>query len=101
MPSWKPPYCSSGLFCEAIGGKTLRCSHAVGMPFIIDGGLHVHGGRRVEVVELNVVFAAPDDLHRLADLLRKQRRFGDVIGFRLASEAAAQQRDVADDVVFA
>ena len=50
---------------------------------------------RMEVIEMHVVLAAPDDLYRLAHLLREQRRFRHVIRLRLASESAAQQRHVA------
>src|SRR5262245_21563894 len=53
----------------------------------------------MEVVELDIVGAAPDDLHWLADLLRQDRRFGHIVGFRLASEATAEERHMADDVV--
>ena len=35
---------------------------------------------------------------RLADFLRKDGGFGDVIGFGFAAETSAQQSDVADDV---
>ena len=63
-------------------------------------GFHVHGRDRVEVVKVNVVFARPHHLDRLAELLREHRRFGNLIGFRLAPEAAAEQRHVAGNILF-
>ena len=68
MPTCQPPYCSSASKVEPIGGNAVRCSQAVGQPVRVDRGLQVLRGRRVEVVELQVVFAAPDHLDRLADL---------------------------------
>ena len=49
-------------------------------------------------VELQVVLAAPDHFDRPPDFLREQRRLGDEVRLRLATEAAAEQRDVAHDV---
>ena len=63
-----------------------------------DAGFEVLRRRGVEVVELEVVFAAPDDLHRLADLLGEQRRFDHVVRLRFAAEAAAEQRYMAGHV---
>ena len=65
----------------------------------VDRGLVIHRRRRVVEVEMDVVFARPDHLDRLAELLRQHRRFGRVVGLRLAAEAAAEQRHVADDVL--
>ena len=50
------------------------------------------------VVKADVLFAAPNHLDGLAELLRKQGGFDDIIGLRLTAESAAQQGDVADDV---
>ena len=58
----------------------------------------LYRGDGVVVVELQVVLARPHDLDGPPDLLREQRRFGDEIRLRLAAEAAAEQRHVADDV---
>src|SRR5687768_703509 len=52
------------------------------------------------VIELQIVLTAPHDLHGLADLPRQQGRFRNVVRLRLAPEAAAEQRYVADDVLF-
>ena len=66
----------------------------------IDSRLEVHGSDGVIVVETDIFFAAPDDLHRLAELLRKQRCFRYVIGLTFTPEPAAQQGNVTDNVFF-
>ncbi len=43
--------------------------------------LHIHGGDRVEEVELDVVFTGPDNLHWLAELFRENGCFRDLVGF--------------------
>ena len=68
-------------------------------PAAVNGGLVIHRRGAVVVVELDVVLARPDDLDRLAELLRQDRRLGAVVRLRLAAEAAAEQRDVAGDVL--
>ena len=65
----------------------------------VDRRLVIDRRRRVVVVEADVVLARPDHLDRLAELLRQHRRFRRVVRLRLAAEAAAEQRDVADDVL--
>ena len=65
----------------------------------VDRRLVIHRRRRVVVVETDVVFARPDHLDRLAELLRQHRRFGAIVRLRLAAEAAAEQRHVAGDVL--
>ena len=52
----------------------------------------------VEIV-LEVVLAGPVDLDRGPDRLRYQRRFKHIVPFRLAAEAAAQERGVDRDVL--
>ena len=54
----------------------------------------------MECAELQIVFARPDNFHRLAGLFRKHRRFHCVIGERFTAEAAAEQRHVYSDVFF-
>ena len=81
-----------------MGGNAVRSSHAVGVPFAIDRRLQVHRRGPVEIIELDVVLARPDDLHRLAELPRQQRGLDDVVGLRLAAEASAEQRHVAGHV---
>ena len=49
---------------------------------------------------MNIVFAAPDDLDGFAQLLGKNGRFRHLVGLGLASEAAAEQGDVARHVFF-
>ena len=51
------------------------------------------------IVVLDVVLARPGHLDRRAELVRQQRRLGDVIGFRFAAETAAEQGDVDGDLV--
>ncbi len=65
-----------------------------------DRSLHVHGGHGVKEIEVNIVFAAPDDFHGLAQLLGQNGRFRHLVGLGLASEAAAEQRDMARHVFF-
>src|SRR6476660_3961449 len=65
----------------------------------IQTALHVHGGDGVKVIEADVVLASPDYLHRLARGFRKQGGLHDVIRFRLAAKAAAEQCDVAGDIL--
>ena len=73
-----------------------RHRHAV----CIEPGFEVLDRYRVEVVVMQIVFARPDDLDRLAvHRLRQHGRLDAEIGLRLASEPAAEQRDVHGDVV--
>ena len=64
----------------------------------IEAALHMHGGHGVKVVEAYVVLASPDHFDGLARGFREQGRLDDVIGFRLAAEAAAEQGDVAGHI---
>ena len=64
----------------------------------VDNGLVGHGGHRVKKVELQVVLAAPHNLDWPSDFLREERRLGDEVRLRLAAEATAEKRHVADDV---
>ena len=54
----------------------------------------------MEKIAVNIVFAAPYYLHRLAQLFRKNGGFRHLVRLRLASEAAAQQRDVTSHIFF-
>src|SRR5437868_5221321 len=54
---------------------------------------------RVVIVVLDIVGTGPGHLDRSAELLRQQCRFGDVIGFRLPAETAAQQSDMQGHLV--
>src|SRR5208283_5464822 len=63
-------------------------------------GLHVHRGDGVKIIEANIVFAAPDNFDGLAELFGKDGSFRNLIRFRLASEGAAEQRDVAGHSFF-
>ncbi len=65
-----------------------------------NGGLHVHRGYGVEKIEVNIVFAAPDNFDRLAELFREDGGFGDLIGFGLAPKPSTEQRDVAGYIFF-
>ena len=60
------------------------------LSLFVQRGLHVHGGDGVIVVELDVVFAAPHHLDRLAEFLRQEGGLGRVVRLRFAPEAAAQ-----------
>ena len=51
-------------------------------------------------IEANIVFPAPDNLDRLAKLFRKNGGFRHLVRFRLASEAAAEQCDMASHILF-
>ena len=64
-----------------------------------DHRLVVHGSRGMVEVELDVVLAVPDNLHRLPELLRQHRGFRREIRLALAPEAAAEKRHVAGDVL--
>ncbi len=64
----------------------------------VERGLVIHGRDGVVVVESEVVFAAPHDLHRLSKFLREHGRFSDIVRLRLTTEPAAKQRHVTDDV---
>src|ERR1039457_7730167 len=79
---------------------TLSLHDALPISLVIHRSLHVQRGRGMEIVEVNVVLAAPDDLDRLAHLLREQRGFRNVIRLGLAPESAAQQRHMAQHVFF-
>ena len=61
-------------------------------------GLHVHRRNGMVRVKLDVILAAPDDLHRLPGFLREYRRFHRVIRERFPSKCAAQQGNVYRDV---
>ena len=66
---------------------------------IVERGLHVHSGNRMEVIELDVVFAAPDHLHRLAGFLREHRGLDRIVRLRFAPKPSAQERNVTGDVL--
>ena len=78
---------------------TMRIMNATGLPGRVDGRRHPHVGDRAVEVVLHVVFARPDDLHRLADGFRRFDRVGDEVGFAAASEAAAEIRREDVDLV--
>ena len=77
----------------------MRCSHAVRLALRVHAGLVIHGRGRVIEVEVDVVFAASRRPSRACRASSKGRRFRHVVGLRLAAEAAAEQRHVADDVL--
>ena len=62
--------------------------------------LHVHRGNGMISVKLDVVFPAPDHLHRLSRLLRNYRCFHCKVGKRFPAKRAAQQRDVHRHIFF-
>ena len=67
---------------------------------IVKGSLQIHRGDGVVVVELDVVFAAPDDFHRLPGFLREEGGFDGIVGLGLAAEASAEESYVAGDIFF-
>src|SRR4029077_11960766 len=48
----------------------------------------IHCGHRMERIELDVVFAAPDHFHGLARFLLKNRFFDDEVAERFAAESS-------------
>jgi hypothetical protein len=66
----------------------------------VEASLEVLDGDRVVVGIVQIVVARPGHLDRLAvHRLGEDGRLDGVVGFRLASEAAAEQRDVHGHVV--
>ena len=61
---------------------------------------HVHRRNRVIRIELDVVFPAPNHLHRLPGLLCKNGRLHCEIRKRFSAERASQQRDVHRHILF-
>src|ERR1700756_1987288 len=70
----------------------------LGLSLFIDSGLHVHRSYRIVIVKLNIVFAGPDNLYGAPQLLRQERRLGNVVRLRFSSKTAAQQCDMTDYV---
>src|SRR5262249_39872917 len=82
------------------GRKDRSLQPCGGNSFGIQCRFHIHRRNRVKVVEPDVVFAAPDHLHRLTSFLRENSRFRDIIGLGLSAEASAEKCHVADDIFF-
>ena len=98
MSSSKRAILGGDIVLRSDGRKHAALQPSRGPALFVRRRLHVHGRHGMIKVEANVVFAAPNHLHRLAQLLGENGRFRDVIRFRFASETAAQQRHVASDV---
>ena len=63
------------------GRKHAALQPSRGAALFVGCRFHVHGRHRVIKVEADVVLAAPYHFHRLAQLLGKNGRFGDVVRF--------------------
>src|SRR4029077_7170098 len=61
--------------------------------------LEMLGGDRMVVVVVNLILAGPRHFDRSADGPREQRGLHDIVGLRLAAEAAAEERHVHLDPV--
>jgi len=48
----------------------------------------MYARERMGIIELDIVLAAPDDLHRLAGLSGEKRGLGDIIRLRFPSECS-------------
>src|SRR5713226_7313077 len=66
---------------------------------LVEASLDAFHGHRVKEAVTNVIVPRPLHLHRRAELFRKQGGFEGVIALRLASESAAEQRDVDSHVL--
>ena len=80
-------------------GATLRCRQADHLAALVEAGLDAFHRDGVQEAVANVVFPRPLHLDGRAELLRQQRRLEREIAFRLAPEAAAEQRDVDGDIL--
>src|SRR5271167_238039 len=90
----QPDFVGVGILSLGVERRHDRGKHAALQPrrwFSIrtERYLEIHRRHRMECVELDIVLAAPNDLHGLARFLRKHRSFHNEIRERLASERSA------------
>ena len=93
------------ILCRIVKRRSNRRKHAALQPcrrhsIRAQRRLEIHRRHRMERIKLDVVFPAPDHLHRLPRLLRKHRRFHDEIRKRFPPKPAAQQRHVHRHIFF-
>ena len=96
MPSSKAAACTAlATKVESNGRRHAAMPPGDHLAVLVEAGLDALDRNGVKEVVMDVVLPRPLHLDRRAELLRQQRRFEREVAFRLAPEAAAEQRDVA------